>query len=92
MILFETQKHSGTDAKCVSSRTYLKVLVDLIVMLHPLAPLFTCELWCGFSHVLLSVAPAEALQYLQSAPGWCYKLVSEASTERFPPILNRGLF
>ncbi|VDM31156.1 unnamed protein product [Hydatigera taeniaeformis] len=76
-------KHSREGERCMSSRTYLKAMADLIVMLHPLAPLFSCELWRGFSLALCS-APPEALNYLYAAPDWCYHLVSIPSLSWVP--------
>ncbi|KAL5963817.1 putative leucine--tRNA ligase mitochondrial [Taenia solium] len=79
-------KHSQVGEKCMSSRTYLKALADLIVMLHPLAPLFTCELWRGFS-LALSSAPSEALNHIYAAPDWHYHLVGIPSLP-FPLCLG----
>ncbi|KAL5111756.1 putative leucine--tRNA ligase mitochondrial [Taenia crassiceps] len=82
-------KHSQVGERCISSRIYLKALADLIVMLHPLAPLFTCELWRGFSLALCS-APPEALDHIYAASDWHYHLQRDVMEQRFPRRMDQG--
>ncbi|VDO12691.1 unnamed protein product [Rodentolepis nana] len=70
-------KESAVNERCASSRTFLRAVGDLIVMLHPLAPMFSCELWSGFSRALRA-APGENLEFLSEASQWRYDLFAPA--------------
>ncbi|KAM7540286.1 hypothetical protein Aperf_G00000037227 [Anoplocephala perfoliata] len=82
-------KEAGASDRCISSATFLRAVGDLIVMLHPLAPIFSCELWSGFTRAL-EAAPLDRLKYLQEASEWRYNLDKDVMEQRFPERFDRN--
>nr|CDS27600.2 leucyl tRNA synthetase [Hymenolepis microstoma] len=80
-------KESAVNDCCASSPTFLRAVGDLIVMLHPLAPMFSCELWSGFSRAL-KAAPIENLEFLCETSQWRYDLAKHVMDQRFPESVN----
>ncbi|KAM3172405.1 hypothetical protein ACTXT7_014599 [Hymenolepis weldensis] len=77
-----SSKESGGSDRFGSSPTFLRAVGDLIVMLHPLAPIFSCELWSGFSQAL-KAAPSENLKFLCETSQWRYDLGKRSPSRIF---------